>query len=631
MNKLFPSYFSGAILAVVGYLVGLYGVYHFVGFGDAPGTPNFTEQGLVFGFIGLFLGWMIGIGAVKLPLTWLLALKDPDHEEELRLAGAGAGAGRYFRFTTDHKVVGIQYLVLVLIMLGLGGIGAMLIRTELIRPGAKAFPTEAYNTIVTMHGMMMILATITMFIGPFGNFIVPIMIGARDMAFPRLNALSFAMLVPAMAIFLFIPFLGGAQTGWTVYAPLADQTQAGMSALAFSVALFGFSSTLGAVNVITTIVTMRAPGMTWTRLPMFVWGILGAAILAALGTAAFAADLVLILVDRLYNTSFFVAQLGGNAAAYPSANAGGSAYLAQNLFWFFGHPEVYLIVLPAFGVLLELLPVFTRKPVFTYKMAVLGILGVVVLSFLVWMHHEFASGFQADLRPFYMATTELISVPTGFVFLGAVGTLWRGRIWMTVPMLFCLGFIWNFLIGGISGVFLSDVPADLQLHGSFFVTAHFHYTMVGGALFGFFAAAYYWFPKMTGRMLDDRLGWIHFWGAMIGFNVAFISMFVAGLEGMPRRVADYAPIFQGANVVTSIFAFILAASIAVFFYNVVQSWVAGTVAAQNPWASKTLEWQVPTPVPLENFEHIPVIASGPYGYGEDVVPAGIPAGGQAAG
>ncbi|MBF6591294.1 MAG: cbb3-type cytochrome c oxidase subunit I, partial [Ktedonobacterales bacterium] len=594
----------------------------------------FTEQGITIGFIGLVLGWMIGIGALKLPFTWLLALRDPDHAEELRLAGQNGGKMRYFRFTTDHKVVGVQYLVLVLIMLGLGGIGAMLIRTELIQPGAKAFPTETYNTIVTMHGMLMILATITMFIGPFGNFIVPIMIGARDMAFPRLNALSFAFLVPAIAIFLFIPFLGGAQTGWTVYAPLADQTQAGMTALAFSVALAGISSTLGAVNVITTIVTMRAPGMTWTRVPMFVWGILGAAILAALGTAAFTADLILILMDRLYDTSFFVAQTGGNSIFGGTANAGGSAYLSQNLFWFFGHPEVYLIVLPAFGVVMELLPVFTRKPLFGYKMAVLGIMGVVVLNFLVWMHHEFLSGFLADLRPFYMATTELISIPTGFIFLVAIGTLWRGRVMLTIPMLFCLAFIWNFVIGGLSGVFLSDVPADIQLHGSFFVTAHFHFTMVGGALFGFFAAVYYWFPKITGRMLDERLGWIHFWGAQIGFNVAFLSMMYVGLQGMPRRVADYDPRFTTANVITSIFAFVLAASIAVFFYNVAASWVAGAQAARNPWAAQTLEWQVPTPVPLENFEAIPVVTSAPYNYGTPErapIAASGAAGGEAAG
>ncbi|HEX6122368.1 MAG TPA: cbb3-type cytochrome c oxidase subunit I, partial [Ktedonobacterales bacterium] len=325
---------------------------------------------------------------------------------------------------------------------------------------------------------------------------------------------------------------------------------------------------------------------------------------------------------------------GGNSIVN-QPNVGGIAYLSQNLFWFFGHPEVYLIVLPAFGLVLEVLPVFARKTLFGYKMAVLGILGVVVLSFLVWMHHEFVSGFLPDIRGFYMATTELISVPTGFIFLGALGTIWRGKLWLNVPMAFALAFLWNFLIGGISGIFLSDVPADIQLHGGFFVTAHFHYTMVGGALWGFFAAMYYWFPKITGRHLNEQLGWIHFWGAQIGFNVAFIAMFVAGLQGLPRRVADYDPRFAPANFITSIFAYLLVASIAIFFYNVIHSWVAGEKAAQNPWAAQTLEWTVPTPVPLENFPGgIPVVTGAPYNYGEGRAaraPAAVTPGGHAMG
>ena len=639
MRKLIPSHFAGAVLAIVGYLAGNQYVAHFIGTGNDPAGPNFTEQGIVIGFIGLLLGWLIGVGAFKYPLTWALSMKEPDHEEEMRLAGKGDGIIRYFRFTTDHKVVGIQYLVTTLIMLAFGGLGAMLIRTELITPGAKAFPTETYNTVVTMHGMLMILTTITFFIGPFGNFIVPIMIGARDMAFPRLNALSFALVVPGLAIFAFTPFLGygqsngtggGVQTGWTVLGALTDQSGMGSTALVCSVIVLGASSMLGAVNLITTVITMRAPGMRWTRLPMTVWGIFGAALLAAIGTSSFTVDLILITMDRIYKTSFFVAQTGGNAIGA----GGGNAWLSQNLFWFFGHPEVYLIVLPAFGIVLDILTTFTRKTLYGYKMAVLGIMGVVVLSFLVWAHHEFVSGWAPEIRGVYMATTEMISIPTGFVFLVALGTLWRGRVWLTIPMLFGLSFIWNFVIGGITGVYLSDVPADIQLHGGMFVTAHFHYTIVGGALMGFFAAVYYWFPKMTGRMMDDRLGWISFWGIQIGFNVAFLSMFIAGLQGMPRRVADYDPLFAGPNLVTSLFAYLLAASIILYFYNIGYSWVRGEKAAVNPWGAKSLEWQVPTPVPLENFEEIPVVASGPYEYGEPA-PAGpaIPGtqGGQVAG
>jgi cytochrome c oxidase subunit 1 len=624
MRKWIPSYFSGIVLGAIGYFLGNKFVVNFIqkgGVGNDVGGINFDEQALVIGFIGLLFGWLIGIGALKYPFTWLLAMKDPDHEEEMRLAGKDAGVMRYFRFTTDHKVVGIQYLVVTMLMLALGGLGAMLIRTELITPGAKAFPTGTYNTVVSMHGMLMILTTISFFIGPFGNFIVPIMIGARDMAFPRLNALSIALLIAGLIVFLSTPFFGliimngqggGVQTGWTVYGTLADQTGIGMTPFAAGVLLIGASSIMGAVNLVTTVMTMRAPGMTWTRLPMTVWGIFGAALLAAIGTGAFSADLLLILIDRAYKTSFFYVATGGDAAGA----GGGSSWLSQNLFWFFGHPEVYLIVLPAFGIVIDILVVFGRKPLFGYKMAVLGIMGVVVLSFLVWAHHEFVSGWAPEIRPVYMATTEMISIPTGLVFLVALGTLWRGRLWMTTAMLFALSFIWNFLIGGLTGVFLSDVPADVQLHGGMFVTAHFHYTMVGGALMGFFAAVYFWFPKMTGRMMDEKLGRIHFWGTQIGFNVAFMAMFYEGLQGMPRRVADYAPIFAPANFVASIFAFILAASIIVFFYNVIASWVAGEKAVANPWGAKSLEWMVPTPVPLENFEEVPVVASGPYDYGE---------------
>ncbi|HKV84264.1 MAG TPA: cbb3-type cytochrome c oxidase subunit I [Ktedonobacterales bacterium] len=647
MKKLFPSYLSGAILAVIGFIVGQSYVYHFVGSGNTPKGPNFTEQGLVLGFIGLLVGWLIGIGAFKYPITWMLGLKDPDHEEELRLAGANTGVSRYFRFTTDHKVVGIQYLVATLIMLAFGGLGAMLIRIELIRPGAKAFPPGTYNTVVTMHGMLMILTTITFFIGPFGNFIVPIMIGARDMAFPRLNALSFALLVPGVVIFAFIPFLGygqgsaaggGAQTGWTVLGAIADEGGVGVTALVCAVIILGASSMLGAVNLITTVIKMRAPGMRWTRLPMTVWGIFGAALLAAIGTSSFTVDLLLILMDRIYKTTFFVASTGGNAIvnAIPNTNfgfGGGSAWLSQNLFWFFGHPEVYLIVLPAFGIALDVLTTFSRKTVYGYKMAVIGIMGVVVLSFLVWAHHEFVSGWAPEIRGVYMATTEMISVPTGFIFLVLLGTLWRGKLWVTVPSLFALSFIWNFLIGGLTGIYLSDVPADVQLHGGMFVTAHFHYTIVGGALMGFFAAVYFWFPKMTGRMMDERIGWISFWGIQIGFNVAFMAMFIAGLQGMPRRVADYDPIFANANLVTSLGAFLLAASIVLTFYNIVYSWVAGEKAVANPWGAKTLEWLVPTPVPLENFEEIPVVTGHPYDYGESehMIPIAEAPGGQFAG
>ena len=596
-SKLVPSYLTGAIGGILGFLI----CYNFV---TRVVGNEFTEQGLVFGWVGLVLGWLIGIGAFKYPISWLLSRPDPDHQEELRLAGAGSGVSRYFRFTTDHKVVGIQYLALTMIMLALGGLGAMLIRTELIQPGAKAFPPNIYNTIVTMHGMLMIATIISLFVGPFGNFIVPIMIGARDMAFPRLNALSFALLLPAVVIFLFIPFVGGVQTGWTVYAPLSVQTEPGMDAFAVALIVAGMSSMLGAVNIITTVITMRAPGMRWSRLPIFVWGILGSVIIAAAGTSSFTADLFLILLDRLYRTTFFIPTGGGNP------------WLSENLFWFFGHPEVYLLALPAWGALMELLPVFSRKPLFSYRTGAIGLMWVTANSFILWQHHMFTSGWATNLRGWYMLTTETISLPTGLVFLSALGTIWRGRLWLTLPMAFALTFFWNFLIGGITGIYLSDVPADIQLHGGMFVVAHFHYTILGSSLFLFFAVMFYWFPKMTGRMLDEKLGWIQFWSTFIGFNVMFLALFYAGLQGMPRRVADYDPRFAVANLIASLGAYVLGASVVLFFFNVVWSWRRGVVAVANPWNAKTLEWQVPTPVPLENFEEIPVVTHGFYNYGE---------------
>ena len=588
IRKLVPSYFTGALLAAIGFIAGSQYVWKVIGgenwnYNDPGLAGNFLEQGFLAGFIFMTLGWFIGIGAFKYPFTWMLGMKDPDHAEEMRLAGKGDGVIRYFRFTTDHKVVGIQYLVVTMIMLAFGGLGAMMIRLELMFPGAWAFPTETYNTIVTMHGMLMILTIISLFVGPFGNFIVPIMIGARDMAFPRLNGMSIAFLIIGMGIFAFIPFMGvgdpittgaGVQTGWTIYGPIADQTGIGMDALGFAVLLAGVSSQLGAVNLITTVMTMRAPGMSYTRLPMTVWGALASSILSALATGALTVDVLMIILDKVFRTSFFYAATAGDYAASGFAG-GGAAWLSQNLFWFFGHPEVYLLVLPSFGFIMDAVSVFSRKPLFNYKTAILGIMGVVVLSFLVWAHHEFVSGWVPELRGFYMATTELISVPTGLVFLVLLGTVWKGKVWMTLPMAFAYSFLWNFLIGGLTGVYLSDVPADVQLHGGMFVTAHFHYTVIGSALFGFFGACFYWFPKMAGRMMDEKIGWISFWGVQIGFNGTFLAMFYVGLQGMPRRVADYAPLFAGGNFVASISAFVLGASVILFFYNVIYSWRNG--------------------------------------------------------
>lgn len=591
---------AGILGAVVGYF--LANLLSFSG----DGVVLTTMAGWSIGFLG-------GIGAFNYPVRWTFAGPAPTHEDEMDLAGLGGGTWRYFRWTTDHKVVGIQYLVLGFAMFAVGGLAAMLLRIELMRPGALAFSPQTYNTIIGVHGFDMVVSTIIMISGPFANFVMPIMIGARDMAFPRLNALSFWLLFAAVPVLLSSVFLGGFPTGWTAYAPLSDQAPYGMDAYIVTVILFVMSTAIASINIIVTMMTMRAPGMTWSRLPVFTWGSIATATLGLLVMPSFMCAQVLVAMDRSLGTNFFV------------GSGGGSDWLYEHLFWFMGHPEVYVIALPAFAVVLEIVPVFSRKPLFGYRTAVGSFLGVTVLSGLVWAHHMFVTGWSPTASGPFMLTTEMISIPTGLVFLAIIGTLWRGRIWLTVPMLFVLSFLWNFIIGGVTGLYLADVPTDVQLHGSMFVTAHFHYTLMGGAMMGFFAGVYYWFPKMTGRMYDDRLARIHFWGTQIGFNVTFLAMFYVGLQGMPRRVADYPVKFATGNFVASIGAFALGAAMLVFAYNMVSSTRRGAAASHNPWRARTLEWQLPTPVPLENFEEIPVITQGFYDYGQPVErPAGLP-------
>jgi cytochrome c oxidase subunit I len=459
-------------------------------------------------------------------------------------------------------------------------------------------------------------------VGPFGNYLVPLMIGARRMAFPRVEALTFWLTPLAGLVLMSAIAWNGFPTGWTGYAPLMDQARAGMDSYIFAFILIGLTLTLTGINLIVTILTMRAPGMTWTRLPIFVWGMLSTSILMALAAPVLIAVQSMGMLDRAANTSFFL------------ASGGGSAYLYENLWWFFGHPEVYILALPGFGIVLEILPVFARKPLWGYRLAVAGMLGVTFLSFMVWQHHLFVSGINAGLRPFYMLTTELISIPTGFIFLNAMGTLWQGRLRYSVPMLFSLAFLFNFLIGGLSGIFNSDVPSDVTTHGSFFVVGHFHYTIMGGLVFAFFAATYYWLPKMTGVRLNETLGKWHFWLMFVFFNLTFFPMFAAGFLDMPRRVSTYAPHLQTINDFISASAFVLGGSMLIFIYNLIWSLVfVRQPAEENPWHARALEWQLPTPVPAYNFAEIPQITAGPYEYGvEGALPVATlrPAAGVAA-
>jgi cytochrome c oxidase subunit 1 len=609
---------TGLVLGIGGWFLGAYiGGQMAIGHPYLVGTDQ-NDVGIYMGYLFGLIGWLVGLGFANYPIGRLLG-----RPATLRHHETG-GWTRYFRLCTDHKVVGIQYLFGVGIFFFIGGLNAMLMRTELLRPVEQAWPAGQYLTLVSLHGTMMIMMTSAFILGPFGNYLVPIMIGAQRMAFPRIEALTFWLTPAAGLILMSAIAFGGIPFGWTGYAPLSVQARSGADAYVMAFLLIALSMTLIGINLMATILTMRAPGMSWTRLPIFVWGVLATSVLMALASPVLVALMSMVLMDRSANTSFFL------------ASAGGSPYLYENLFWFFGHPEVYILALPGFGIVLELLPVFARKPLWGYRLAVAGMVGVTVLSFMVWQHHLFVSGMNAGLRPFYMLTTELISIPTGFIFLNAMGTLWRARIRFTVPMLFALAFFFNFLIGGLSGVFLSDIPSDVTTHGSYFVMAHFHYTIMGGLVFAFFGAIYYWLPKMMGVVLNERLGKIHFWLMFVFFNLTFFPLFAAGFLDMPRRVSTYAPHLQVLNDFVSASAFVLGFSMLIFLANLVWSLVFARIpAAENPWASRGLEWQLPTPVPVENFARIPVITSGPYEYGvtgappvADFTPAALPAAGS---
>src|SRR6266478_1233074 len=603
INSLFPSVISGIILGVAGAAVAGVLVNRITTAYSPDSVPN-DDAVTAAVYTAWVLFFFIGIGAFNGIFKWAFARREPTPAEELQLAGKGQGLWRYFRFTTDHKVVGMQYLATVFVLFFFGAMGAFMIRLEQSSPGAIYFNPSTYNTIVGMHGILMIATTIIMVSGPFGNFILPIMIGARDMAFPRLNALSYWLLFTAIPIFLSTLFLGGFPTGWTGYAPLAVQELTpGMDAYCFTILVFAISTTIAAMNIMTTVIVMRTRGMTWGRLPIFVWGVLLSVILSLTAFPSFIVSQIMVLMDRIFQTSFFLAASGGNN------------WLYEHLFWFMGHPEVYVIALPALAVAAEVTTVFTRKPMFGYRLLVGGLVGISVLSVIVWGHHLYTSGSENALIGPYMLDTELISIPTGVFFLVLVGTLWRGKIWVTVPMLFVCGVLVNFVIGGITGIYLADLPTDEILHGGMFVVAHFHFTLVGASVFGFFAGLYYWFPKMVGRRLDPMLGRLHFWLFEIGFVGAFTALFYAGLQGEPRWSANIAPPFATANLIASLFAIVIAASVFTFIYNVIYSLARGEVATADEWGAKTLEWTVPTPVPLENFATLPEVKGTPYEYG----------------
>jgi cytochrome c oxidase subunit 1 len=608
---------TGIVLAAVGGLIGdLVGsAIHAESISYFSAEAGQNDISVVLAYLFGTIGFLVGLGFANYPIRRMLGHPPSlaEHESE------GEGVGRYFRLCTDHKVVAIQYIVGIGFFFLIAGINAMMIRSELLQPNVHVFGANQYLTLVGLHGAMMMGMLTSAVLGPFGNWLVPLMIGSRRMAFPRIESLSFWILMAAGVVFMTTIFLGGFQTGWTGYQPLGDQGTVGYDAYLGFFALVGISMVLLGFNLLVTIITMRAPGMTWMRMPIFVWSVFATSVLMLLAPPMLLATILMGVLDRTAQTAFFV------------ASNGGSSFLWENLFWVFGHPEVYIVALPGFGIVLELLPVFTRKPLWGYRLAVAGMLGVTLLSFFVWQHHLFVSGIDADLRPFYMLSTEIISLPTGFIFLCCMGTLWRGRIRLTVPMWFCIGWAFNFLIGGISGVFLSDVPSDVTTHGSFFVMAHFHYTIMGGLVFTLFAAIYYWAPKITGFVFNERLAKIHFWSLFIAFNATFGPLFALGMLGMPRRVVTYPVNLQALNDWVSAGAYVIGLSMLVFLVNLIWSMlIKREPLVGNPWGSKSLEWELPTPVPVHDFDRFPVFDDDPYPYGVEPAegPALAPAGGD---
>ena len=513
----------------------------------------------------------------------------------------------YFGFSTDHKVIGIQYLVTAFLFYFIGGALAEVMRTELATPDPDFVQPEFYNQLMTMHGTIMLFLWIIPAGAAFANYLIPLMIGAEDMAFPRLNGVAFWMVPPGGILLLSSFFVGAPQAGWTSYPPLSLVSgKWGEEIWIMSLLILGTSSILGAMNFVTTILRMRIPDMDIHSMPLFCWSMLATSALVLLGTPVLAAALILLSFDLIAGTAFFNPAGGGDPVVY------------QHMFWFYSHPAVYIMVLPFFGVISEVLPVHARKPIFGYRAIAYSSLAISFLGLIVWAHHMFTSGTPGWLRMFFMATTMIIAVPTGIKVFSWCATLWGGKLNLNSALLFGIGFLSSFLIGGLSGVMVASVPFDIHVHDTYFIVAHFHYVLFGGSVFGLFAGVYHWFPKMSGRMVNETWGRIHFVLTFIGFNLTFLPMHPLGLQGMNRRIALYDPKFQALNELVTIGSYILAVSTFPFIINIVWSVFKGEKAPRNPWRALTLEWQTTSPPIIENFEEEPVLWAGPYEYGIDM-------------
>ena len=560
-----------------------------------------AEPVTVVGCIAGILAFLIGAGSFNDWVKWTQGEETPMHHGPPPDKPAWT---RYFGVDYNHRVIGIQYIVTGILLLLVGGLLATFMRIELAEAGRQWLDPAVYNTMIGMHGWVMI-ASILLGIAGFSNYLIPLLIGAADMAFPRLNSVAYWINVPAALVLFTSMFVGGWNTGWTAYPPLSALAPLGMQLYFVAVFFMGLSSILGAVNLIATILTQRAPGMTLFRMSIFAWAVLATSIIALTATQLISLSFLMVMMQRLLGMGFFDPAKGGNPILF------------QHLFWFYSHPAVYIFVLPGLGIISELLPVFSRKPLFGYKWVALSSMAIALAGFLVWAHHMFTSGMESFLRIPFMFSTLLVAIPTGIKFFSWIATMWGGKLTFPTPMLFVMGALSVFLIGGLSGPPNGIVTTDLFLHDTYWIVGHFHATMFGGFVFPFFAALYYWFPKITGRMYNERLGKLHFWLMTPAFWVQSLGQMQVGLKGMRRRIVDYdaALGIEGGQLLITIAGLIIGLSVLIMIYNLIRSARRGEVAERNPWRSRSPEWQIPSPVPEVAYAQPLQVVGEPYDYG----------------